>query len=50
MDKIIEDINHPIARAEYIEVEKNVHLHITDAGEGRTIVLIPGWPLSDEMY
>jgi len=50
MDKIIEDINHPIARAEYIEVEKNVHLHITDAGEGRTIVLIPGWSLSDEMY
>ena len=27
-----------------------MHLHITDAGEGKTIVLIPGWPLSDEMY
>ena len=39
-----------MARAEYIEVEPNVHLHITDAGEGRPIVLIPGWPLSDEMY
>ncbi|NVO18410.1 MAG: alpha/beta hydrolase [Bacteroidetes bacterium] len=39
-----------IARAEYIEVEPNVRLHITDAGEGRPIVLIPGWPLSDEMY
>lgn len=39
-----------MARAEYIEVEKNVHLHITDAGEGQAIVLIPGWPLSDEMY
>jgi non-heme chloroperoxidase len=39
-----------IARAEYIEVEHNVHLHITDAGEGRPIILIPGWPLSDEMY
>jgi non-heme chloroperoxidase len=38
------------ARAEYIKVETNVHLHITDAGEGRPIVLIPGWPLSDEMY
>jgi len=38
------------ARAEYIEVEPNVRLHITDAGEGRPIVLIPGWPLSDEMY
>jgi len=38
------------ARAEYIEVEPNVRLHVTDAGEGRPIVLIPGWPLSDEMY
>lgn len=50
MEKRIEDINLPIARAEYIEVEKNVHLHITDAGDGQAIVLIPGWPLSDEMY
>jgi pimeloyl-ACP methyl ester carboxylesterase len=39
-----------MARAEYIEVEPNVRLHITDAGEGRPIVLLPGWPLSDEMY
>jgi pimeloyl-ACP methyl ester carboxylesterase len=39
-----------IARAEYLKVETNVLLHITDAGEGRPIVLIPGWPLSDEMY
>jgi len=38
------------ARAEFIEVEPNVRLHVTDAGEGRPIVLIPGWPLSDEMY
>lgn len=38
------------ARAEYIKVEPNVRLHITDAGEGRPIVLLPGWPLSDEMY
>ena len=37
-------------RAEYIEVERYVHLHVTDAGAGRPIVLIPGWPLSDEMY
>ena len=37
-------------RAEYIEVERYVHLHVTDAGEGRPIVLIPVWPLSDEMY
>lgn len=38
------------ARAEYIKVEANINLHITDAGEGKPIVLIPGWPLSDEMY
>lgn len=50
MNKAIENINLPIARAEYIEVEKNVHLHITDAGDEQAIVLIPGWPLSDEMY
>ena len=50
MDKTITDINLPIARAEYIEVEPNVRLHVTDAGNGKAIVLIPGWPLSDEMY
>jgi len=38
------------AKSEYIKVEDNVRLHVTDAGEGRPIVLIPGWPLSDEMY
>lgn len=37
-------------RAEYIEVEPNVKLHIMDAGEGKPIVLIHGWPLSDAMY
>lgn len=37
-------------RAEYIEVEKGVKLHVTDIGEGKPIVLIHGWPLSDEMY
>jgi len=39
-----------IKRAEYIEVERYVHLHVTDAGKGRPIVLIPGWPLSNAMY
>jgi pimeloyl-ACP methyl ester carboxylesterase len=37
-------------RSEYIEVEKNVRLHVSDLGEGQPIVLIHGWPLSDEMY
>jgi len=38
------------AWAEYIKVEPNVRLHITDSGEGKPIVLIHGWPLSDEMF
>ena len=50
MNKTIEDTIVAVARAEYIEVEPNVRLHVTDAGEGRPIVLIHGWPLSDEMY
>lgn len=37
-------------RAEFIEVEKGVNLHVTDIGEGDPIVLIHGWPLSDAMY
>lgn len=39
-----------LGRAEYIEVEKGVKLHVTDLGEGQPIVLIHGWPLSDAMY
>jgi hypothetical protein len=50
MEKSNEKTHTGKARAEYIEVEPNVRLHITDAGEGRPIVLIHGWPLSDEMY
>ena len=50
MEKIIDRTVPGIARAEYIEVEPNVRLHLTDAGEGKPIVLIHGWPLSDEMY
>ena len=50
MEKVLAKTVHEITRAEYIEVEHNVNLHITDAGEGRPIVLIHGWPLSDEMY
>lgn len=50
MNNTIDETVSEIARAEYLEVEQNVRLHITDAGEGRSIVLIHGWPLSDEMY
>ena len=39
-----------MGRTEFIEVEPNVHLHIRDWGKGKTIVFIPGWPLSHEMF
>lgn len=37
-------------RAEYIQVEPNVRLHVTDLGQGQPIVLIHGWPLNNAMY
>jgi pimeloyl-ACP methyl ester carboxylesterase len=39
-----------LGRAEYIEVEPNVKLHVTDLGQGAPVVLIHGWPLSDAMF
>lgn len=42
--------NTSLGRQEFIEVEKNVKLHVTDLGEGSPVVLIHGWPLSDAMY
>jgi len=50
MEKLVKKTNSVLAREEYIEVEPNIRLHVTDLGEGRPVVLIPGWPLSDEMY
>ena len=41
-----QEVSHP----EYMEVAKNVRLHVTDVGKGRPVVLIHGFPLSDEMY
>jgi non-heme chloroperoxidase len=38
------------ARLEYIEVEPNVRLHVTDIGNGQPVVLIPGYPMSDAMW
>ena len=38
------------ARKEYIEVEPNVRLHVTDLGTGKPVVLIHGYPLSDAMW
>lgn len=37
-------------REEFITVDKQVKLHVTDWGEGKPVVLIHGWPLSDAMY
>ncbi|WP_050009516.1 alpha/beta fold hydrolase, partial [Flavobacterium sp. B17] len=37
-------------RAEYIEVEPNVRLHVTDLGEGKPVVLIHGYPVSDASW
>lgn len=50
MEKIQDSRIPELARAEYIEVEPNVRLHISDGGAGRPVVLIHGWPLSDEMF
>ncbi|MGV8133931.1 MAG: alpha/beta fold hydrolase [Mangrovibacterium sp.] len=50
MKKFKNKINTVIVRQEYLKVEPNLRLHITDAGEGKPIVLIHGWPLSDEMF
>lgn len=40
----------PSFRKEFIKVAPNVRLHVTDIGEGKPLVLIHGWPLSDAMY
>ena len=43
-------IRAAFGRSEFIEVEKNVRLHVSDLGEGNPVVLIHGWPLSDAMF
>lgn len=43
-------IRAALGRSEFIEVEKNVRLHVSDLGEGSPVVLIHGWPLSNAMY
>jgi non-heme chloroperoxidase len=44
------DVRAALGRFEFIEVEKNVRLHVSDLGDGNPVVLIHGWPLSDAMY
>jgi non-heme chloroperoxidase len=50
MDMKNAGIRAAFGRPEFIEVEKNVRLHISDLGEGKPLILIHGWPLSDAMY
>lgn len=38
------------AKPEYIQTENNVYLRIRDYGEGKPVILIHGWPLSNEMW
>ena len=46
----ISNVKAAFGRSEFIEVEKNVRLHVSDLGEGSPVILIHGWPLSNEMY
>jgi non-heme chloroperoxidase len=39
-----------LGRDSFIEVEKNVQLHITDLGEGEPIVFVHGLPFSSAMF
>ena len=34
----------------YIETELNVKLYLKDYGQGKPVILIHGWPLSNEMW
>lgn len=43
-------IRAALGRSEFIEVERNVRLHVSDLGEGSPVILIHGWPLSGAMF
>ncbi|MCD0471705.1 alpha/beta fold hydrolase [Flavobacterium sp. JAS] len=43
------DIHH-LNTDKYIETDKNVKLYIKDYGKGKPVILIHGWPLSNEMW
>lgn len=34
----------------YIETAQNVKLYVKDYGKGKPVILIHGWPLSNEMW
>lgn len=46
----METLNIKPTRLEYIEVAPGINLHVRDWGVGRPVVLIHGWPLSNDMY
>ncbi len=46
----ISNVRAAFGRREFIEVEKNVRLHVSDLGEGTPVILIHGWPLSHAMF
>lgn len=50
MENITERTSQVKAVSRYIEVERYVHLHVTDTGRGTPIVLLPGWPLGDSRF
>jgi non-heme chloroperoxidase len=39
-----------MSSGEYVEVGSGIRLHVRDWGQGKPIVFIHGWPLSNEMY
>ncbi|MWB95360.1 alpha/beta fold hydrolase [Flavobacterium sp. GA093] len=43
------DLKHPNTD-KYIETEQNVKLYVKDYGQGEPVILIHGWPLSNEMW
>ena len=43
------DLKHPNTD-KYIETEQSVKLYVKDYGQGEPVILIHGWPLSNEMW
>lgn len=49
----LRDLNfdiHQLNTDKYIETAKNVKLYVKDYGKGKPVILIHGWPLSNEMW
>jgi non-heme chloroperoxidase len=46
----MENNNASVSTTKYIEVAEGVHLFCTDYGSGKPVILIHGWPMSNEMW